>query len=322
MIAFGSSITDPPTYGRCAEPGIRLAAEADSVVIANAAAGSLFRSYNFIIEQAAKLDGLEALVLIHQDTEIADSEFCAKVRAALADPEVGLIGCVGAVDVRSIAWWEGSVRWASFRHQYGESGGGAIEAFTWAQDGRPPYAQLGEVDTVDGFLMVLSPWVVQNLRFDETLGGQLHGYDLDFSLQVRESGHKVITADLKAIHHHALQLVDPPEPWIQAHVAIAEKWEGRMPGIGRANLPIADEDWKRRARIAEAETGAAHLGRVSAEMKAHARELELMGEIQVMETSLSWRMTKALRVGNKLAADTRQKLSELRARYEKLRRRR
>jgi hypothetical protein len=319
MIAFASSITDPPTYGRCAERGIRLAAEPDSVVIANAAAGSLFRSYNFIIDQASKLEGLEALVLVHQDTEIADPEFCAKARAALADPDVGLIGCVGAVDVRSIAWWEGSVRWASFTHRYGESGGGAIEAFTWHEDGRPPYARLGEVDTVDGFLMVLSPWVVQNLRFDETLGGQLHGYDLDFCLQVRESGHKVVTADLKAIHHHALQLVDPPEPWIQAHVAVAEKWEGRMPGIGRANLPIADDDWKRRARIAEAETGAAHLERVSVQMKAQARERQLMAEIAVMETSLSWRMTRALRVGNKFRADNRHRLSALRTRVQKLR---
>ena len=39
-------------------------------------------------------------MLVHQDTEIVDADFCAKVRGALADPDVGLVGCVGAIGVR------------------------------------------------------------------------------------------------------------------------------------------------------------------------------------------------------------------------------
>ena len=35
------------------------------------------------------------------------------------------------------------------------------------RDDSPPYAQVGEVDTLDGFLLVLSPWTVRNVRFDE-----------------------------------------------------------------------------------------------------------------------------------------------------------
>jgi hypothetical protein len=321
MIAFGCSITEPEVYRRCAGPGIKLAAEPDSVVFANAAAGSLFRSYNLVLEAAAKLDDLEALVLLHQDTEITDPQFIAKARSALADPEVGVVGCVGAVDVRSIAWWEGSVTWASFSHQYGEAGGGTLDSFTFAgeADGHPPYARTGEVDTVDGFLLVLSPWAVQNVRFDETLGGQLHGYDLDFCLQVREAGRKVITADLKVIHHHSLELVSHPEVWAQAHVAIAEKWEGRMPGIGRPNLAIDDLDWKRRARLAEAEAGATRLERVSTLMKAQARERQLQAEIDVMTSSIGWKLTKPLRIGNKFVRDSRQFARALRiARREKI----
>ena len=34
----------------------------------------------------------------------------------------------------------------------------------------PAFAQTGEVDTVDGFVLALSPWVVRNVRFDESLG--------------------------------------------------------------------------------------------------------------------------------------------------------
>ncbi|HEV7461047.1 MAG TPA: glycosyltransferase, partial [Solirubrobacteraceae bacterium] len=167
MIVFASSITSPETYERCAEPGIRLASEPDSEVFAYQAAGSIFRSYNLILDQAAALDDLEALVLVHQDAEIADPDFCRKLRGALSDPEVGVVGCVGAVGVRSIAWWEGSVTWASFTHRYEEMGGGELPALSWKTDELPAFAQTGEVDTVDGFVLALSPWTVRNVRFDE-----------------------------------------------------------------------------------------------------------------------------------------------------------
>ena len=42
----------------------------------------------------------------------------------------------------------------------------------------------GEVDSIDGFVMVLSLWAVRNLRFDESLG-KLHGYDFDICMQAK-----------------------------------------------------------------------------------------------------------------------------------------
>jgi Glycosyltransferase like family len=300
VIAFGCSITAPDVYARCAEPGVKRAAEPDSKIIANSAAGSIFRSYNLILDQVAGLEDLEALVLLHQDAEIVDPTFLAKARSALKDPEAGVIGCVGAIDVRSIAWWEGSVTWASFTHRYGESGGGEIDSITWSTEGEqlPAYARTGEVDTLDGFVLVLSPWAIRNLRFDEGLGSQIHGYDLDFCLQVRESGHKVLTADFKVIHHHSLDLLTDPEVWIRAHMAVADKWEGRMPKIGLPNWGAAAEDWKQRARQAEAEAGATRLERVSTELKAQARERQLQAELDVVLSSLSWKLTTPLRKGN------------------------
>ena len=295
MIVFGCSITAPDVYARAAKPGFALAAEPDSEVIANAAAGSLFRSYNLIIDMVADRDDVEALVLVHQDAEIVDPDFCGKVRAALADPAVGVVGCVGAIDVRNIAWWEGSVTWASFTHRYGEHGGGEIPSLTWREQDRPGFARTGEVDTLDGFVLALSPWAVKNIRFDEGLGSQIHGYDLDFCLQVREAGKKVVTADLKVVHHHSLELVSDPEVWINAHIKVAEKWEGRMPGIGLPNWGARAEDWKQRARQAEAEAGATRLERVSMQMQAEARERQLEAQLDEVLGSTSWRLTRPLR---------------------------
>jgi Glycosyltransferase like family len=295
MIVFGCSITSPDMYRDAAEKGISLAAEPDSVIIANAAAGSLMRSYNLIMDKAAELEGVEALVLVHQDAELTDADFGARIRRALAEPDVGVIGCVGAIDVRNIAWWEGSVTWGSFTHRYKEYGGGQIDAFTFTGDNHPGYARTGEVDTLDGFILVIAPWTIQNIRFDETLG-QLHGYDYDFCLQVREAGKKVITADFKAIHHHSLDLVTDETVWIEAHKRVAEKWLGRMYPAGLPNWGAANDDWKARALQAEAEAGAERLTRVSIQMKAEAMSRRHKADMEEVTNSTSWRLTRPLRV--------------------------
>jgi hypothetical protein len=294
VIVFASSITDPAIYRDCAERGIRRAAEPDSEVLAQAAAGSLFRSYNLILDMVAGRQDLEALVLLHQDAEIADPDFCAKLRRAVADPQVGVVGCVGAIGVRSIAWWEGSVTWASFVHRYGELGGGELPAFAWNGDGLPAYARTGEVETVDGFVLGLSPWTVRNIRFDESLG-QLHGYDFDFCLQLRSAGRKVVTEDFKVIHHHSLQLVSDPETWIEAHMRVAEKWDGRMPHVGEAG-----GSWKQRARRAEAEAAVTRAQAVSTQLQSDARARQLERELADVTGSTSWRVTKPLRELNLL----------------------
>jgi hypothetical protein len=289
MIAFGSAITKPHLYQRYAEVGIRRAAEPDSEVIALPSVGSIFASYNAVIEQAAALPDLEALVLVHQDAEIVDADFCARIRRVLADPEVGVVGCVGAIDVRSIAWWEGSVTLASFVHRYDDHGGGDLPAFSWVWDEAPPYARLGKVDTLDGFVLVLPRWTVDNLRFDESLG-QFHGYDFDFCLQVRAADRKVMTADFRAIHHHPLEPFSDPEPWIQAHMKVAEKWEGHLGLVG-----TAPGTWEERALRAEA-------GRDVARLLDHANTLDFEAHagyfkrvLAELTSSISWRITEPLR---------------------------
>ena len=289
MIAFGSAITQPDLYHRCAEPGIRLAAEPGAEIWPMPAAGTIARSYNALLDRAAERDDLEALVLVHQDAELVERDFCARARRALADPEVGVAGCVGAVGVRNIAWWEGSVTLASFINRYEEHGGGDLASFSWDWADAPPYAQTGEVETLDGFVLVISPWAVRTIRFDEELS-PFHGYDLDFCLQVREAGRKVVTADFRAIHHRELEMVPDQQEWIEAHIRVAEKWDGRIAGIGRE-----PGDWRERALRAEAE-------RDLARAIAHSKALELEARVDGLERalaetlgSLSWRITAPLR---------------------------
>jgi hypothetical protein len=289
LIPFGCAITDPDRFRRCAEPGIRRNEEDGSVRYVLPSIGSIAESYNATLDRAAERDDLEALVLVHQDAEIIDADLCAKLREALRDPEVGLIGCVGALDVRSIAWWEGSVTLASFINRYEAHGGGDLASFSWSWEEAPPWAQTGEVETLDGFVLAFSPWAVRNIRFDESLS-RFHGYDLDYCLQVREAGRKVVTADFRAIHHREIEMLPDPEEWIEAHISVAEKWDGRMPRVG-----TAPGDWRERALRAEAERDVAGAVARTKVVELEARARELRRGIAEARGSLSWRLSAPVR---------------------------
>lgn len=292
MIAFGCAITDEQQFHRFAEPGIELASEPDSELLAQLSPNSLFRNYNLLLDRAKNLEGLEALVLVHQDAEIVDPDFCRKVREAIEDRDVAIVGCAGSIGVRSIAWWEGTVTWASFLHKFDDYGGGEIPAVTWDSSDPPAYAHTGEVDTLDGFVLALTPWAIEHLRFDESLGlgVSLHGYDIDICLQARSAGKKVVTADLKVIHHHSLDLIGDLEGWMAAHVAVAEKWQHML-------SPHEDtrEQWRYRALRAEAEVEASRMMGAAAEYIRQAEVDGLRKELDAIQNSLSWRLTAPLR---------------------------
>jgi hypothetical protein len=285
MIAFGCMVSEPEAYRRYAEPGIRLASEPDSVVYAFASVASIGRGYNLLLEAAARRDDLEALVIVHPHTKIADPRFADKARQALGDPEVGVAGCAGAAQVTGIAWWEGKVSCGRITQRYNEYGGGELDAYRWTDPERPP----ADVDTVDGLLLVLSPWAVRNLRFDEGLLYG-HGFDLDLCLQVTAAGRKVVTFDAALVEHRSLDLVSDPELWIEGHIAVARKWGERLHG------PTGDEAaWRRRARRAEAEREAARTVAYFRKLANDTRVEELQRRFDEATRSRAWRLTKPLR---------------------------
>ena len=185
MIAFGACVGSEEQFRRFALPGIRLACEADSIVAEVTTDSSIFTAYNEVLDALAGRDDLEALVLLHEDTEIVDSAFCAKVRARLAAPDIAVVGVVGARGVRSLAWWEGE-------------GYGRVVETRGVVDFR---AGTHDVESVDGLMLVLSPWAVRNLRFDDQRFSGFHGYDADICFQARAAGKRVVVDEIAVVHH-------------------------------------------------------------------------------------------------------------------------
>jgi glycosyl transferase family 2 len=299
MIAFGCAIREPELYRRHAQPGIARAAEPDSLLIPQAAPRAPAASLNLILELAAAHHDLEALVLVDQETEILDPELARKLRDAFADPEVAVVGCAGAVGVRSIAWWEGDRAWVSSVHRSRELDGlelPALLADDWKRPEIPSGASGQEVDAVDGALMCLSPWAVRTIRFDETLGPR-YGYDVDYCLQVRAAARKVLVADLRAAHYRPLGVIPDPDTWAEAHMRAAEKWDPR------------DSDWKAHARRAEGEAAAARLLSATKMYEAQAAAWQHERELDALTRRLSWRLTAPLRHAGQLARRVRRRSS-------------
>jgi 2-polyprenyl-3-methyl-5-hydroxy-6-metoxy-1,4-benzoquinol methylase len=209
VIAFATCVGSEETYRRCALPGLRLASEPDSVVAEATTDRSIFSAYNEVLDALAGREDLEALVLLHDDAEIVDPGFCAKVRARLADGDVAVIGVVGAREVRNLRWWEAQ-GFGSVRETRGhvDFGGGTHD-----------------VDTVDGLLMVLSPWAVRNLRFDEERYSGFHGYDADLCAQARAAGRRVVVDELGVMHHTKGGYGDE-RAFLQADAVWRAKWLG------------------------------------------------------------------------------------------------
>ncbi len=168
-----------------------------------AAVGSICRGYNLLLDVAAAPRGPRGARDRRPRTEIADPDFCAKVRAALSDPDVAVVGLRSArAASRTLAWWEGEVSAAPVVHRYYEHGGGELRGLRL---GRPDARRSARSTPSTASCSCCRRGRCATLRFDESLAPG-HGFDVDFCLQVRAAGRKVVTADLRAIHHRSLEL--------------------------------------------------------------------------------------------------------------------
>jgi GT2 family glycosyltransferase len=207
LIVYVVAIGSEDRYRSCARVGITRVARPQDRVVELRDVRCLARSYNRALDGASDDPTLEAVVLLHDDTEIISPRFLAALGPALALPSVGVIGAVGASDVTSLSWWEGRCR-------------GLLRERRGLLQYDPT---LGDVEAVDGSILVMSPLAARTLRFDARVAPAFHGYDVDICFQARTSGLRVVTTDLHVFHHTKGGYGDKAA-WLRADRRWRRKW--------------------------------------------------------------------------------------------------
>src|SRR5258708_7784275 len=108
MLFVGSPIVaDGTRFKEITLPSLERVLDQDDVVLsATGDTRGIAAVYNDFVREARSRSDCEALVLLHDDVEIVDANFRAKVLAAVGEDGVGVVGTIGGADLRSVAWWE------------------------------------------------------------------------------------------------------------------------------------------------------------------------------------------------------------------------
>jgi GT2 family glycosyltransferase len=172
------------------------------------------------LNQGTALAGGDVLCFLHNDTEMRDVRWLARLRAALDEPGVGLAGLYGVRRVRRDGRYVGR----TIVHALGESANrrGAVT----------------DVAAVDGVCLMVSRAVLQQVGgFDEGYGF-FHGYDRELSFAIREAGYRCVVVDAPFVHHGGgtrtgpAALVKSAEDLAQRRAALtrfADRWRHRLP---------------------------------------------------------------------------------------------
>jgi cephalosporin hydroxylase len=188
VIYFGSCAGHPEKLEAHARPGLTASMLEGYVHLTPPGDGKdIFPVYAGMMREASRA-GAEMLVLMHDDLEFRDGMLAAKLRDAFADPSVAIVGLIGSRGAKGVEWW------------FGERAGRVTDLAIGLHDfgfTNPT------VDSLDGMMLALSPWALENLTLEGFGYKGFHGYDAELCFQARKAGKRVVVADITATHHSA-----------------------------------------------------------------------------------------------------------------------
>jgi GT2 family glycosyltransferase len=184
------------------------------------------------LNQGSALAGGDVLCFLHNDTEMRDVRWLARLATALTEPGVGLAGLYGARRLRRDGRYVGRTL------VHALEGSATLDGDTI------------EVAAVDGVCLTLRREVLEDAGgFDEGYGF-FHGYDRDLSFAVREAHYRCVVVNTPFVHRGggtrtgAAAPVQSAEDLAQRRAALARfagKWAHRLPcDVRRPRERLAD----------------------------------------------------------------------------------
>lgn len=185
---------------------------ADRPVMALSGQTCIGAAYNLILAAYEMACDLDMLILQHDDLEIVDPDAESKFAAALAEPGVLLAGVAGGSARGGLAWWNhdpvGHQRTDAMNIDFG--------------------SRTGDVDLLEGSLLVFSRVAIELLRFDLSFTG-FHGYD-DIGMQASRGEGRAVVVDVDTHHHNPMGFKSGQShaEWLEADQLFRHKWQGEL----------------------------------------------------------------------------------------------
>ena len=174
-----------------------------------------------------------------EDTEIADRDFCAKVRARARRPgRGGRRAAPARRGVRTLAWWEGEVSAAPSCTATTSTAAASCPPTRWARAGAA--ARRGRHRRRLPARAVAVGGAQRALR--RGAAGSATASTSTTACRSARPGARSSPPTCASIRHRPLEVVPATSrSGSRAHIQLAEKWDGRLPGPP----PRPEADWKR-----------------------------------------------------------------------------
>lgn len=193
MIVYGVAVADMTVAKRHALRSVMACAGIDSRIVVGDATGGIPTAWNEVLDTAAREPDLEAVVLLHDDTEFSERHLEAKVRAVLGsgdEPDApAILAAAGSRGGDSVRWWDAA------------DTVGILGSRDERWQGR---LGVGDVDRVDdSFLVIAADLVRRGERFAVDVEGTPLGATqatADLCRRVRRDGRRI--AVLPVTHQH------------------------------------------------------------------------------------------------------------------------
>lgn len=198
----------------------------EMVPIENHGTYSIAQAYNIGVKKAQ----YPYVCFVHEDVifQAAGWGNCA-IQVMKDHHDAGMVGIVGCtIQSKNFLGWDNAYKknvllrgridqglnsWINHRY---------TDFFKTNQD-------VSEVVSIDGVFMFTRKDIAEQCPFDEKIIKGFHGYDLDFSLQLKSQQYKIFIDRRILLYHHSGG--DAHKAWFFANLAVLKKWKRSLPQI-------------------------------------------------------------------------------------------
>jgi len=181
---------------------------------------SISQAYNVGIKRSK----FDIIIFCHEDVTFITNDWGKNIIDKFRnDSELGLIGLVGST-IKSFypsGWFMGEfdyVKWNFVQGNYREP--------SFVKSFHNNIKQDEEVVCIDGFFMATLRKIIKDLKFDQDLLNDYHGYDLDISLAIGRNFKIIVTNDIIAEH---MSLGNITDKWLDGIENLHFKWKHHLP---------------------------------------------------------------------------------------------